>query len=440
MKKFSKLIFMFFVLPFFFLTACSFVTELDPEGGGGSGGGGGDGGGSEVCCDKDDHTMCELLKFGPNMLQGFSIIIDADFQSLAVESRTGQTPATNNRNFLVAFDSENDLNQVEFMYEGNVITQEEILATVSGLFITTEFTYIMFSPLGQTVSQSSFTANGWFGNNQWDRTFVIDNETKKLHSTTGIGTFTRIRENFVSINNRFHKLTIDNEGKLKATRIIANDNISEFDVMIDIYGNVFVLNNMVNEIRDNFFFYTSSFAQLFMGSDGRVYTHNNTFSTLIQNGLTIRSFDSSLTLINVPANRTALFGEYLIKNNMLYFIWNQSNPTTMHVATLTNGVASGVSNRTGSTFRFVGHEIFADRLVEGTRNLFHFNMSTNLLNTTAITTFTSMRISRETIILTRETLDGTQEFAVFVKEGEVQFVPLADIEDTQRLLTIQPIK
>lgn len=411
--------------------------------------------GAVAGCNKSD-----TIKFNDSFLKNATIELESNDVSLGVLNKSLSKSTTNNKNYLVAFDSNNNSREVKFKQGNKEINQKKLNATINNLFVTNKFTYITFEKNGHDVTNyqsEHFTASSYFFNNWWLKTFVIDNETKKLYPTAELGErFTKIRENYILVDkkgsngdythNKYYELSIDKNSNLIAKQLIKNDYITEDDLSIDKYGQVFISNSDIDRIDDGIFYYTNN--KMLLGNDNLMYKFNSTYDNINENITSLQFYKEDFTLNYIPNDTNVWFGgenrywdkvEYyqnlIITNNEMFYS-NSSWSSNLFRLSISEGEITSKKFEPSERYFFLKFGIF--KYIEADKTLFNLNLSTDKYEVT-IDNISDIVRNRDSMIVTKNSLANQGKYEIKVIGNQVITEQISDTTYDNNILTIQPI-
>ncbi len=243
-----------------------------------------------------------------------------------VNKKTEGKAEAKKRNYLVTFDEENRIEEVVFFKDktndSGEITQESIKGEIDKCYVTREFTFLRFAAGG--AEYNAYRDEEYY---TWDyrcddsyQSFVVDNTTGKVYSLESVGSNCTLMQGGILADGVAYTLSIDGE-ELRVKRIVDNPNIHVYSVCKDIYDNLFVCTDILDEVDGKIYYFKSTWGTSFslaLGSDGRMYA----IEDVDYEDYRVRYFDKNMHLKDVEDDVTVTMPKITYFSNLSFVLKN----------------------------------------------------------------------------------------------------------------------
>lgn len=373
-------------------------------------------------------------------------------------------------NALISVDQQNKINDVIYYKNAGSGAESEVDISswyVRNFKVTKSFIFIYYVNYDCEMMTDKFLSNS---NN--DQSFAIHKESGKIYSLSEVPNIELIVGDFVRQNNKFYKVSVV-DGNLRVSKLSSNDNIKEYYATEDKYGNIYVLNDTLNnEKHGNLYYYTQKEygggVYYGCGDDGVMYIIDYTESIYFP----VSSFDGSMNVTPVTAPLTreikitistgydsaniSLKTDLLIfkagkcfhiklnnwSDDVQAFKWYEDKWSSI-------GYGKGYFWLGGLGFAFSYnmrvYYIGGELLILAEHELFHFNMEIytgedNMYRGEKILNCKAIETDGDNLIVTTEGINGTTKSLVYAQDGQVKTKPLSEIYYDAVIITIQPLE
>lgn len=407
-----------------------------------------------VSCKNKDTSV----KISDSMFNNYHINIS---ESVSLGIRTAppsSAESTTKKNYLIAFDQNGNITEVVFRSsttdgDGNIINQNDIDGQIKKMYVSDNFVYICYTSeeidAQERLNDCDYDTKNYTCNDN-TQSFLISKENGKIYSLSAFDSINIISNNIIKTENEYYSISIeDNNATFKD--LVPNKNITVSNIFVDVFGTVFVKNNLAVQSEGNYFYYTSN--NIYPGSDGYAYQIDET------SNIDIKRFNSEKFLEPVSLDTSVGFANnyfysYILAGNLLLNAYDGSSYANVYKFNedsslfKLDGLLIYNENMSSDTY-ILGNKLLVSKSDSlGKKSLVNFDLNTLIKNGSYYTatenlivpTITSMVIKNKLLYAINNTLTSKEEYLISIGEnGQVISEKLSDIGYDANIITIQPL-